>query len=41
MKAPLLFIFSLLFSLPLYAQQNLYCGSVGLGGGMLYGFGPA
>lgn len=41
MKAIPLVIFSLLFSLPLYAQQdqqNTYRGSVGLGGGMLYGF---
>lgn len=41
MKAIPLVIFSLLFSLPVYAQedqQNNYRGSVGLGGGMLYGF---
>ena len=41
MKATPLVIFTLFFSLPLCAQQdqkNRYRGSVGLGGGMLYGF---
>lgn len=41
MKVIPLVIFPLLFSLPVYAQQNqekIYRGSVGLGGGMLYGF---
>jgi hypothetical protein len=41
MKARLLFIFLLLGSLPVQAQedqQNKYRGSVGLGGGRLYGF---
>lgn len=41
MKAFPLVIFPLLLSLPLHAQenqQNTYRGSVGIGGGMLYGF---
>jgi hypothetical protein len=41
MKALPLAIFSLFFSLPVSAQEdqhNMYRGSVGLGGGMLYGF---
>ncbi len=41
MKATHLIIFSFLFSLPVSAQedqQNTYRGSIGVGGGMLYGF---
>ncbi len=41
MKTALTFIFLSLTSLPLHAdenQHNLYRGSIGLGGGMLYGF---
>ncbi len=41
MKATHLIIFSFLFSLPVYAQQNQensYRGSIGVGSGMLYGF---
>lgn len=41
MKALPLVIFPLLFSLPVCAQQdqqNIYRGSIGLGGGVLYGF---